>query len=84
MWTSSTIPYVSFNIERKRIGIKHWHQQTYMVFPYCFLVPSIVLPTVYFHIVLSMFRFFVIDRTRNAVSQTIYIEVYIEGGALKM
>ena len=27
MWTSSTIPYVSFNIERKCIGIKYWHQQ---------------------------------------------------------
>ena len=63
----------------------YWHQTLASAKKHgCFRVPSIVLPTVYFHTVFSMFRFFVIDRTRNAVSQIIYIEVCIEGGALKM
>ena len=36
-----------------------------------FLAPCTVLSTVYFHTVLSRFRFFVIDRSRYAASQTI-------------
>ena len=42
-----------------------------LYFHIVFFAPCTVLSTVYFHTVLSRFRFFVIDRTRYAASQTI-------------